>query len=177
MRLLHGSDQCTTELSFVSEDQVIGLSSLYRFAGTDWATGTEVYYTAKERSGGLSVGARYKSSEDQASSSSGAKTVLSFLANPMMGHVSASYTTTLRNNLNMATRYRFNVYSYEADLSVGVEYSPRQKQQVIKTRLSLAEGLAVKLEGRYRRALISIGLMTQFTTNPRRSIGVEIQVS
>ncbi|TPX54503.1 hypothetical protein PhCBS80983_g05902 [Powellomyces hirtus] len=173
-RLLHASRSCTTEVSYTSEAQVFGLSSLYRFSGTNWAAGSELYYTAKERSGGLSIGARYKREGEVPGTP---KTVLSFLANPMMGHVSASYTTTLRNNLNMSTRYRFNVYSYEADLAVGLEYSPKGKEQIVKTRLSLAEGLALKLEGQYRRAVISIGLMTHFTHNPRRSIGIELQIA
>ncbi|KAJ3170155.1 Mitochondrial distribution and morphology protein 10 [Geranomyces variabilis] len=173
-RLRHATRQCTTELSYASEDQVFGLSTLYRFAGSHWATGSELYYTAKERSGGLSLGARY---EKPSAGPDEPETVLSFLANPMMGHVSASYTTTVRRGLSVATRYRFNVYSYEADMAVGVEYAPAGSEQVIKTRLSLTEGLALRLEGQYRRALISIGLMTNFTQNPRRSIGVELQIA
>ncbi|KAJ3157515.1 Mitochondrial distribution and morphology protein 10 [Geranomyces michiganensis] len=173
-RLRHASRQCTTELSYASEDQVFGLSTLYRFAGSHWATGSEVYYTAKERSGGLSLGARY---ERPSAGPDEPETVLSFLANPMMGHVSASYTTTVRRGLSVATRYRFNVYSYEADMAVGLEYAPVGSEQVIKTRLSLTEGLALRLEGQYRRSLISIGLMTNFTHNPRRSIGIELQIA
>ncbi|TPX67586.1 hypothetical protein SpCBS45565_g03719 [Spizellomyces sp. 'palustris'] len=175
-QLLYSSLSYSSELSYSSDDHVIGLSGLYRFSGSNWSAGSEVYYTAKERSGGLSLGARYKNPSKHDAPAE-PKTVLTFLANPMMGHVSASYATTIRKNLTMATRYDFNVYSYEADLVLGVEYAPPEKEQLVKARVSLSEGLALKLEGQYKRALFSIGLMTQFVHNPRRSIGIELQIS
>ncbi|KAI9100494.1 hypothetical protein DFS34DRAFT_648412 [Phlyctochytrium arcticum] len=174
-QLLHATPTFSSELSYTTDDHVFGLSGLYRFGGTNWSAGSELYYTAKEKSGGLSLGARYRS-PSRPDGPSQPVTVLTFLSNPMMGHISATYTTTVRRNLTMATRYHFNLYSYEADLALGVEYAPADKEQLVKARISLSEGLAVKLEGQYKRALFSIGLMTQFVYNPRRSIGIELQI-
>ncbi|KAJ3048085.1 hypothetical protein HK097_010900 [Rhizophlyctis rosea] len=97
-----------------------------------------------------------------------------------MGHVAASYTTTVSPGLNVSTRYKLNVYSYETDVGVGFEYVPEGRgavEQCIKGRVSLIEGLAVKLEGRFREALVSIGFMTQFGRGARQSLGLELQMS
>ncbi|KAJ3182124.1 Mitochondrial distribution and morphology protein 10 [Gaertneriomyces sp. JEL0708] len=170
-QLMHATPNYSTEVSYTTDEHVIGLSGLQRFGGSNWAAGGELYYTAKERSGGLSFAARYKSQVDNT------KTVLAVVSNPMMGQLSASYTTTVAPNLTMSTRYDFNVYSYEADLAVGVEYAPKEQRQLVKGRISLSQGMAVKLEGQYKRAMFSIGLMTEFLRNPRRSVGVELQIS
>ncbi|KAI8819433.1 uncharacterized protein EV422DRAFT_568858 [Fimicolochytrium jonesii] len=184
-QLLHAGESYNAGLSWTSDDQVLGVSGLFRFGNTGWAAGSEVCYTAKEKSGGLSFGARYKSlapSRQPPLSTSpypphAVRSALTFLANPIMGHFSTSYTTTVRSGLTMSTRYDINVYSYEADLAVGLEYLRKDRSQMVKARVSLVEGLALKLEGQYRRALLSIGLMTEFARNPRRSIGIELQVS
>lgn len=56
-----------------------------------------------------------------------------------MGHVAAAYTTTVYPGLNVATRYKINVYSFEADVGVGFEYVPEGKEQLVKARVSLVE--------------------------------------
>ncbi|KAJ3086146.1 Mitochondrial distribution and morphology protein 10 [Quaeritorhiza haematococci] len=156
---------------YTSDDNVVGISGLYNFEGTSWSGGGEIYYTGKEKSGGLSVGARYHRKY-----APGVHSILTFVANPMMGHITSSYTTTVRPNMDLSTRYDFNTYSYESDLAVGMEYAPQGKDQLMKARVSLSQGLALKLESRYKRALFSIGLMTEFAHRPRRSIGIEVQI-
>ena len=67
---------------------------------------------------------------------------LAFAINPFMGHFTCSYATTaLRRDLLMATRYEFNVYSYDSDLSFGIIYSPPEKQQTLKFRVGLSQVL------------------------------------
>ncbi|RKO85322.1 hypothetical protein BDK51DRAFT_32440 [Blyttiomyces helicus] len=170
-QIFHRTPNWCGEAIYSTDDHVVGLSGLYRIQGTNWAAGSELYYTGKERSGGLSVGGRYRVSHGP-----NARSTLTLLASPMMGHVSSAYTTTIRPNLTMATRYDLNVYSYEADVAVGLEYAHGKTDQVVKAKISLMQGLALKLEGRYQQAVFSVGLMTQFTVNPRRSIGVEVQI-
>ncbi|KAI8926821.1 hypothetical protein BC831DRAFT_399492 [Entophlyctis helioformis] len=132
---------------------------------------TELYYTAKERSGGVSLGARFKKEYGD-----GVASVLTCVANPIMGHLSASYATTVAKDLQMATRYDFNTYSFDADLSVGVEYAPSGKDQVLKGRLSLAEGLSVRFDGRFQDAIYSLGMSTGFGPSPRQTFGVQLQL-
>ncbi|KAJ3282456.1 Mitochondrial distribution and morphology protein 10 [Borealophlyctis nickersoniae] len=170
LQLQHARPEWCGEISYGSDDHAFGVSGLYKFGRSNWSAGSELYYTAKENSGGL--GARYKRTYGN-----DVKTIVTFLANPMMGHLASAYTTTVAPGLNMATRYTFNVYSYEADVSVGFEYAPRTQEQLVKAKLSLTEGLAVKLETRYRRALVGIGFTTQFGRNPRQSLGIEMQIS
>lgn len=65
-----------------------------------------------------------------------------------MGHVAAAYTTTVYPGLNVSTRYKLNVYSYDADVGVGFEYAPavtknkdgkESREQSVKARISLIE--------------------------------------
>ncbi|KAJ3044628.1 Mitochondrial distribution and morphology protein 10 [Rhizophlyctis rosea] len=181
-QLLHSAPQWCGEVSYTSEDHVVGVSGLYRFGKSNWAAGSEIYYTGRERSGGLSIGARYKKYLTP-----NVKSTFTLLASPVMGHVAAAYTTTVSPGLNVSTRYKLNVYSYETDVGVGFEYAPAigeskvmgttVREQCVKAKISLIEGLAVKLEGRYKEALVGIGFMTQFGRGAWQSLGVELQMS
>lgn len=79
----------------------------------------------------------------------------------MMGHVSMAYVSTVKNGMDFACRYDLNLYSVESDLSIGVEYAPPNREQVLKARWSLGEGLAFLLEGKWNRAIFSLGLNLQ----------------
>ncbi|KAJ3331726.1 Mitochondrial distribution and morphology protein 10 [Blyttiomyces sp. JEL0837] len=171
-QLIHNSTNFCAEASYSSEDHVLGLSGFARFPNSNWCAGGEIYYTAKERSGGLSAGARYTRHDTHNNMS-----VLTMVANPMMGHLSTSYTSTIWPKMAMSTSYEFNIYSYDSDVSVGIEYGHAEKEQLIKARFSLAQGLALKLEGRYKSSLVGIGIMTEFGQQPKRSFGVEVQFS
>ncbi|KAI9204962.1 uncharacterized protein BJ171DRAFT_93152 [Polychytrium aggregatum] len=169
-QLLHNSSRWCGELSYTSEDHIFGLSGLYRFLNSGWAVGGELYYTARERSGGLSLGARYSRQYAET-----AHSVMSFVCNPMMGHLSATYTATVRPHLDISTRYDLNVFSFESDVSAGLEYSPIDKAHVFKTSVSLAEGFAVKFESRFHRLIASVGLKTGFQRHSMQSLGLELQ--
>lgn len=93
----------------------------------------------------------------------------------------------------MSTRYDMNMYSFESDIAVGGEFrsfgmgtsadldkplmEKKNEGQVLKARLSMRNGVGVKLEGKYKRALWSVGMETEFGRYPRRRVGIELQLS
>jgi distribution and morphology protein 10 len=97
------------ETGYTSEDHVLGANALYKIPETGWAVGGELFYTAKENSGGckrnhdilslamfitfaspVSLGAKYTKAL-----LNNLHSVVTFIANPMMGHLSTSYTATV----------------------------------------------------------------------------------
>ncbi|KAJ3217139.1 Mitochondrial distribution and morphology protein 10 [Clydaea vesicula] len=170
-QLIHHKPNYCIETLYTTDNHVFGVNSLYNISN-NWSTGCELYYTGKENSGGLSVGARYKQIYEKNITST-----VALILNPMMGHFSSAFTTSLKKNLIMSTKYDFNAYSYESDLGIGLEFGTEDKKQLLKARCSLNEGLALKLEGVYKRCLFSVGLQTDFGKVPRRSIGIEFSIS
>jgi mitochondrial distribution and morphology protein 10 len=123
------SDKYCGEISYTSDNHIFGLSGLSRIA--NWSFGGEVYYTAKEKSGGLSFGAKMDTIvNDEVSGST------TLIANPIMGHFSTSYAAKVSPLVRMATKYDFNMYSYDCDLSYGIEFTPLDKKQTLKASVS-----------------------------------------
>ncbi|KAI8822956.1 uncharacterized protein EV422DRAFT_505013 [Fimicolochytrium jonesii] len=60
-------------------------------------------------------------------------------------------------------RYDIDVYSYEADFALGLEYLRKDRVSLVEETnfVVRASGPGTELEGQYRRALLSIGLMTE----------------
>ncbi|KAF9975895.1 Mitochondrial distribution and morphology protein 10 [Actinomortierella ambigua] len=48
--------------------------------------------------------------------------------NPIMGHVSSSYAAQVNPDLGLCTRFDFNLYSYDSELTVGLEWWLREKR-------------------------------------------------
>ena len=74
------------------------------------------------------------------------KSVTTLVLNPAMGHLSSSYTTHLQPSLLMTSRYDFNIYSYESDVSLGLEISQQPQStesnetpQSLNARFSLTK--------------------------------------
>jgi len=112
------------------------------------SAGAEVYFSAKEKSAGVSTGIRFTTLPDatppsfqpptetsetsvlpSASSSSVASphvsqpaTTITALFNPMMGHMSGAYTAQVSKDLSLSSRFDFNVYSYESEWTMGAEW-------------------------------------------------------
>ena len=61
-------------------------------------------------------------------SSSQAPTVITALFNPMMGHISAAYAARVSRDLSLASRFDFNIYSYESQWTMGAEWWMRHSQ-------------------------------------------------
>ncbi|KAF9116614.1 Mitochondrial distribution and morphology protein 10 [Mortierella sp. AM989] len=121
-----------------------------------WSTGAELYYSATEKLGGLSMGLRYRTLPPLAPVSSASNdmtasgttstepryptstapeqhqnyipiTVTQTL-NPIMGHVSSSYAAQVHPDLGLCSRFDFNLYSYDSELTAGVEWWIRERK-------------------------------------------------
>lgn len=105
------------------------------------SAGAEVYFSARERSAGVSTGIRFttlpdatppsfqlQSTPSSALSSSPSytpsqpPTSITALFNPMLGHISGAYAARVTRNLSMCSRFDFNVYSYESEWTMGMEW-------------------------------------------------------
>ncbi|GBE79583.1 mitochondrial distribution and morphology protein 10 [Sparassis latifolia] len=109
------------------------------------SAGAEFYFSAKEKSAGVSTGIRFTTLPDatppsfQLPSSSSAlscpsrcppsqpPTTITALFNPMLGHISGAYAARVSPDLSVSSRFDFNVYSYESEWTVGAEWWTRRK--------------------------------------------------
>ncbi|KAF9908156.1 Mitochondrial distribution and morphology protein 10 [Linnemannia zychae] len=123
-----------------------------------WSAGAEIYYSATEKLGGLSTGLRYRTlpplapattstAEDRKEElpSSGVipryptstapehhqnyiPITITQTLNPIMGHVSSSYAAQVHPDLGLCSRFDFNLYSYDSELTAGVEWWIRERK-------------------------------------------------
>ncbi|KAI0776030.1 mitochondrial distribution and morphology protein 10 [Trametes elegans] len=179
--------------------------------------GGEFYFSAKEKSAGVSTGIRFTTVPDatppsfQVPASSGAgpstprgppsqpPTTITALFNPMLGHISGAYAARVSRDLSLASRFDFNVYSYESEWSVGAEWWQRrgkerpltsptddsqpslsgladEVQGVVKARVSTTTDVALLWEGRLRNVLVSLGVVSNLSSRskPIKSVGIEL---
>ncbi|KAI2642498.1 hypothetical protein GGS21DRAFT_174525 [Xylaria nigripes] len=82
-----------------------------------FSAGGELYYGTLNKSGGMSVGARFATLP----SHKGAPFTATMTVNPLMGALSWTYAVMAGRHCSLATKMDFNVYSYESAWSVGME--------------------------------------------------------
>ncbi|CAO1620725.1 unnamed protein product [Parajaminaea phylloscopi] len=126
-----------------------------------FSAGAELFFSAEEKSAGLSTGVRFttlpESGEEECSAAgvisalgsddaapplasptaastavaipSQPPTTITATLNPMMGHLSSAYAAQIGRDVVACSRYDFNVYSYESQLTIGGEYWLRSSSQ------------------------------------------------
>ncbi|ORZ13434.1 hypothetical protein BCR41DRAFT_387248 [Lobosporangium transversale] len=115
-----------------------------------WSVGAELYYSATEKLGGFSTGLRYRTLPPLAPAdiSSENPTTLHYptstapeqhqnyvpititqTLNPIMGHVSSSYAAQVHPDLGLCSRFDFNLYSYDSELTAGFEWWIRESKK------------------------------------------------
>ncbi|KAK4033161.1 hypothetical protein C8A01DRAFT_19864 [Parachaetomium inaequale] len=82
-----------------------------------FSAGGEVYYGTLNKSGGMSLGARFATLPTHR----GTPLTATLTINPLMGNINATYAVLAREYCSLATRMEFNVYSYESEWAVGME--------------------------------------------------------
>ncbi|CAH7685266.1 hypothetical protein BY996DRAFT_4587351 [Phakopsora pachyrhizi] len=89
-----------------------------------FSVGGELYFSAQKRSAGVSTGVRFCTIPEPAGSVTKTQqpTVITATLNPIMGQISTCYATKLGNNLSLATRFDFNIFSFESDITFGGEW-------------------------------------------------------
>ncbi|KAE9391618.1 mitochondrial distribution and morphology protein 10 [Gymnopus androsaceus JB14] len=168
------------------------------------SAGAELYFSAKEKSAGVSTGIRFSTIPDAKPPSAGGSaliatpqppTTITALFNPMLGHLSGAYSARVSTDLALSSRFDFNVYSYESEWTMGAEYwlrrdhdpdgdtlslsseaSKKQIHGVVKARASTSNDVAILWEGRMRNMLISLGVIADFSSRvkPIRAVGMEL---
>ena len=88
-----------------------------------FSAGGELYYGTLNKSGGISLGARFATLP----SHRGSPLTATLTINPLMGNISATYAVVARHYCSLATRMEFNVYSYESEWAVGMELWSRRQ--------------------------------------------------
>jgi mitochondrial distribution and morphology protein 10 len=95
-----------------------------------FSVGGEVYYGTLNKSGGVSMGARFATLP----SHRGTPLTATLTINPLMGNISATYAVVAREYCSLASKFEFNVYSYESDWAVGMElWSKRRLAGLVDT--------------------------------------------
>ncbi|KAK3956935.1 hypothetical protein QBC32DRAFT_57037 [Pseudoneurospora amorphoporcata] len=82
-----------------------------------FSVGGELYYGTLNKSGGMSLGARFATLPAYR----GTPLTATLTINPLMGNINATYALLAREYCSLATRVEFNVYSYESEWAVGME--------------------------------------------------------
>jgi len=188
--------------------------------------GAEVYFSAKERSAGVSTGIRFTTLPDatlpsfQVPALLGVPptppltpsalpralplqppTTITALFNPMLGHMSSAYTAQVSKDLSLSSRFDFNVYSFESEWTMGAEWWLRRQPTpssdesidlpshssapsihstdvcgVLKARGSTNKDVSLMWEGRLRNILVSLGVVSDFSSRskPIKSVGLEV---
>ena len=82
-----------------------------------FSVGGELYYGTLNKSGGMSLGARFATLPAHR----GTPLTATLTINPLMGNINATYALLAREYCSLASRVEFNVYSYESEWAVGME--------------------------------------------------------
>ncbi|KAI1313018.1 Mitochondrial distribution and morphology protein 10 [Mortierella claussenii] len=121
-----------------------------------WSVGAEIYYSATEKLGGVSTGLRYRTLPPLVPATEAAPDdnptsfplplaapryptstapeqhqnyipiTITQTLNPIMGHVSSSYAAQVHPDLGLCSRFDFNLYSYDSELTAGMEWWIRE---------------------------------------------------
>ncbi|KZW04042.1 mitochondrial distribution and morphology protein 10 [Exidia glandulosa HHB12029] len=173
LNLQHDVGRWCTEYSWSADDGMFGLRVLHNFGSSRradpavgvgaprpkrvdeeeamegglrgrFSAGAELYFSAKEKSAGLSTGVRFTTVPDATPPSfqlapgtfspsaastlaplsvqSQTPTTLTAVFNPMMGHISGAYAARVSRDLSVCSRFDFNVYSYLSEWTMGAEW-------------------------------------------------------
>lgn len=98
---------------------------LPKFDNSVMSLGTEIWYAARTLSPGLSTTFRYSTR----STSTGKPLTMTLACNPILGHISSTYTVKTSVASSFCSKYDFNVYSYASNLSLGFELFNFDKKQ------------------------------------------------
>ncbi|KAI9148037.1 Mitochondrial distribution and morphology protein 10 [Paramyrothecium foliicola] len=82
-----------------------------------FSTGAEIYYGTLNKSGGVSLGGRFATLPAH----NGTPLSATITLNPLMGNIAATYAVVAGRHCSLATRYEFNIFSYESAWAVGME--------------------------------------------------------
>lgn len=160
--------ECTLEKPEDGNSYWIGTRLVYHFPRFDiirFSAGGEGYYSISEKTGAASLGAKAIIQDSYR-----------FMAtwNPFMGHISGHCCVPFGQFLQFATRYDYNYYSYESDVSIGLALQdPRSSDRVpsckLGCRYAYNQGFAIQYMAKFTKHL-SADL--SISSHPRRDIPI-----
>ena len=103
------------------------LNSVPKFDNSVVSVGSEIWYAALSTSPGLSTALRYSTR----STSTGKPFTMTLACNPIVGHISSTYTVRTSVASSFCSKYNFNVYSYASNLYLGFELFNSSKDSQI----------------------------------------------
>jgi hypothetical protein len=149
--------------------------------------GGEVYYTAQEGSGGVSLGLRFTRIAKHHEFGK-YPLIFTLTGNPLMGHYRSTITSSfLSPNVSISSRYDVNINSFDSDLALGVAYrDPSPFNQNINCTLGLKNGLGfliqanmtenVKIRFGLKTGPFSFKLSDNVLKNPAGSFGLDFAI-
>ncbi|OAV95077.1 hypothetical protein PTTG_05193 [Puccinia triticina 1-1 BBBD Race 1] len=128
----------TDRKKLIDEDEVMDNVLKGRFS-----VGGELYFSAQRKSAGVSTGIRFCTIPDPPGAAlTQQPTVINATLNPIMGQISTSYGTKIGSNLAMATRFDFNFFSFDSDITFGLEWLQKKRTKNSQLNNQVHEMLA-----------------------------------
>lgn len=139
-----------------------------RFDSIRFSAGGEGYYSISEKTGAVSLGAKAIIQDSYR---------LMTTWNPFMGHISGHYCVPFGQFLQFATRYDYNYYSYESDVSAGLTLQdPRSSDRAPSCRLGCRyaynQGFAVQCMAKFTKHLSADLIISSSITRDIPVIGL-----
>ncbi|GAA97091.1 uncharacterized protein L969DRAFT_54047 [Mixia osmundae IAM 14324] len=166
-----------------------------------FSLGAEVFFSAQEKSAGVSTGVRFSTLPDEPSQP---PTVITATFNPIMGHISAAYGARASPDLALCSKFDFNIYSYDSNVTMGAEWWHRRRRMLrsasttdktgfvqsfwraadqgevigcLKARASTTSDVALLWESRLHNCLIGFGVKADLTSRARpiKAVGLDLK--
>jgi distribution and morphology protein 10 len=105
------------------------------------------------------------------------------IANPIMGHFESSFASDITQHTKLATKYEFNMYSFDSDLSFGIDATAPDQDQRLKARISLSnvafyfiQGIGLCFIKKFKNILFTIGIGTNFGKKSKQTLGISFEI-
>jgi len=181
----------TSQISYNSDHHLIGANTLFTFKSpfggsenSQLGVGGEVYYSPKDKLAGLSVGFRLA----QLFRSILVPTHATFTGTfqPILGHLTYTYVSSLGHGLDFGVGYDLNWYSQTSELSFGLEYVNQSQASLpllLKLSASTSPRFAASLSFKSHASILwTLGFGADVVHTPgkgthvAKGLGLEISV-
>ncbi|KAF2860037.1 hypothetical protein K470DRAFT_258375 [Piedraia hortae CBS 480.64] len=201
--LQNDNGRYSTEYLYSTDSSLLGVRGLYNFGYNErsgrLSAGAEAYFSPVNKSGGMSCGLRFTTLPAHGAF----PYTMTLTVNPLMGNLSSAYAVKAGPDLAFCSRFDFNVYSYESQVTVGMELwkrgwaSPetawmrqmirpgwkRNEEDitgVFKARMDTHGKFGLLWETKYKDLLVSMGTGLDLKSEERMvmgNVGLEVSYS
>ncbi|CAK9435395.1 uncharacterized protein LODBEIA_P01220 [Lodderomyces beijingensis] len=139
------------ELIYSTNESLIGVRFLYnlgntiakninpnlipKFDNSVVSVGTELWFAARTMSPGLSSALRYSTR----STATGKPLTMTLAVNPILGHITSTYTVKTSVASTFCSKYDFNFFSYASNLSLGFELYSYARKRSASSKMGQAQ--------------------------------------